>query len=339
MTSTALVPVAVAVELLEAREIEQLPHCGACGQPTERLRRLGGVGRPLCVSCYQRARRAAEAAFEELRTVAIHATDALLYSFLVGKGLAPRSIRLYMRTVWAGDRWFAARGWSLARATPLQVAAYAKTKPMSFSSQSLVRIAFSHYWELTEHPRPPAKAVRVPQKEMMVCRALDDDDARVLARAARARGDLKGLAVLFGIYEGMRREEIACVRWDALDGDWITVLGKGAKTRTIPLHPVVSEALAATDRSAPYVFPGRVDGGHISPASIWNWVRAVSVEAGVGLVRPHWLRHTALATSNDATGDLRTVQHFAGHARSATTEGYTRATRAKLQDAVRAIDY
>jgi integrase len=197
VTSTALVPVAVSVDVLEAREIEQLPHCGACGQPTERLRRLGGVGRPLCVGCYQRARRAAEAAFEELRTVAIQATDALLYSFLV----------------------------------------------------------------------------------------------------------------------------------------------KGAKTRTIPLHPAVSEAIAATDHSGPHIFPGRVDGGHISPASIWNWVRAVSVEAGVGLVRPHWLRHTALATSNDATGDLRTVQHFAGHARSATTEGYTRATRARLRDAVRAIDY
>jgi integrase/recombinase XerC len=143
---------------------------------------------------------------------------------------------------------------------------------------------------------------------------------------------------MLGLYQAMRREEIASARWDAVDGDWITVVGKGAKTRTIPLHPVIREALAASTRSGPYVFPGRLS-GHISPASIWNWVRAVAEEAGVGPVRPHWLRHTALATANDVTKDLRTVQHLAGHARSTTTEGYTRASKSRLQEAVQALDY
>jgi len=73
------------------------------------------------VNCYQRARRAAEAAFEELRTAAIEATDGVLYSFLLGKGLAPRSIGLYMRTIWSGDRWFTGNGWQLARATRVQI--------------------------------------------------------------------------------------------------------------------------------------------------------------------------------------------------------------------------
>lgn len=338
MTSTTLVPVTASVELL-ATEVEQLPFCGACGQPTERLRRLGGVGRPLCVNCYQRARRAAEAVFEDLRTAALVATDTDLYSALVAKGLAPRTIRMYMRVIWSADRWFAEQGWNLARATPTQADTYAKTKPMSFASQSLLRIAFGHYWELTEHPRPPLKAIRVPPKPEMVCRALDADDARLLARAAVARGDHKGLAVVLGIYQAMRREEIATARWDALDGDWMTVVGKGAKSRTIPMHPVTRAALAAAPRLGPYLFPGR-GRDHVSPASIWNWVRTVSDEAGVGLVRPHWLRHTGLATMNDATRDLRTTQHFAGHARSQTTEGYTRASKKRLlEDAVQAIDY
>ena len=338
MTSTALVPVAVEVELLEAREIERLPHCGACGQATERLRRLGGVGRPLCVNCYQRARRAAEAVFDDLRTAALEASDSALYSFLVGKGLAPRSIQVYQRSIWSAEKWFAKRQWSLARATPTQTAQYAKTKPASFPSQSLLRVALGHYWELAEHPRPPLRAIRVPPKATMVCRALEEDDARILAKAARARGDRKGAAVLLGLYQAMRREEIATTRWDAIDGEWITVVGKGVKTRTIPFHPVAREALESLPRSDPYVFAGRVE-GHVTPSTIWGWARDVSQEAGIGWVRPHWLRHTALATSNDATGDLRTVQHFAGHSRPETTSGYTRATRARLQEAVRAIDY
>ena len=172
----------------------------------------------------------------------------------------------------------------------------------------------------------------------MECKALEPDDARTLARAARARGDRKGLAVLLGLYEGLRREEIASTRWDARDGDWLTVIGKGAKTRTIPVHPVVSSALDDFERSSEWVFPGR-DQGHVSTASVWNWIRSVALEAGIGPVRPPWLRHTALATANDVTKDLRTVQHLAGHARSSTTEGYTRATKMRLQEAVQAIDY
>ncbi|MCA1571950.1 MAG: tyrosine-type recombinase/integrase [Chloroflexi bacterium] len=257
---------------------------------------------------------------------------------LLGLGLAPRSAALYLSTIQSADRYFTDAGWSLSRATPEQVAAYAATKPLTFASRSLIRIALAHYWSLTDHPAPPLRAVRCPPKPEMVCKALDDDDARRLAKTARSRRDRQGAAVILGMYQGMRREEIASTRWDAAEDDWLTVIGKGAKTRTIPLHHVADEALSWLPRSSLYVFPGQQT-GHVSPASIWNWVRQVADEAGVGRVKPHWLRHTALATQNDATGDLRAVQTFAGHARSSTTEGYTRSTKAALLRVSRAIDY
>jgi len=56
-------------------------------------------------------------------------------------------------------------------------------------------------------------------------------------------------------------------------------------------------------------------------------------------VRPHELRHTALATALDRTKDLRAVMTFAGHARPETTAGYTRTTRKRLEAVVAAIDY
>lgn len=262
-----------------------------------------------------------------------------LYTALLGQGLAPRSSRLYVRTIQSADRYFDEHGWTLSRATPEQVAAYAATKPLTFSSRSLVRIALGHYWAITDHPSPPVRAVRCPPKPEMVCKALDADNARILAKAARSRGDRKGLAVLLGLYQGMRREEIATSRWDGISTDgWWTVVGKGAKSRTIPVHFVVRRALDKHPRSGPFLFAGR-GGGHVSPATIWTWVRAVADEAGVGKVRPHWLRHTALATQNDVTGDLRAVQVFAGHARSATTEGYTRATKSALMRVSDALDY
>jgi integrase/recombinase XerD len=264
---------------------------------------------------------------------------AAVVGALLGLGLAPRSVQLYARTIEIALIYFQGRGWDLARATPEQVAVYAATRPLTFGVRSLLRISLGHYWAFTDHPHPPVKAVRCPPKPAMVCKALDDDDARLLSKAARARHDHKGLVVVLGLYQGQRREEIATTRWETFDGSgWMTVVGKGAKSRTIPVHAATLEALSYVERSSEWVFPGR-SRGHASPASIWNWVRLVADEAGVGLVRPHWLRHTCLATQNDRTGDLRAVQHFAGHARSATTEGYTRATKAALRRVSDALDY
>lgn len=263
-----------------------------------------------------------------------------LHEALLGLGLAPRSVSLYVRTIQSAERYFVAAGWELAQATAGQVATYSATKPLTFASRSLIRVALAHYWEIVGHPSPPLRAVRCPPKPAMVCKALDEDDARLLAKVARARGDRKGLAVMLGMYEGMRREEIATARWDGIIGSWWTVIGKGAKSRTIPVHDVVADALIEFPHlPGPYIFPGRVGDGHVSPASIWNWVREVADDAGIGLVRPHWLRHTALATQNDLVGDLRAVQTFAGHARSSTTEGYTRASKAALLRVSRALDY
>jgi len=65
----------------------------------------------------------------------------------------------------------------------------------------------------------------------------------------------------------------------------------------------------------------------------------VATEAGVNGVTPHILRHTSLSTANDATGDLRTVQAFARHSSPLTTSGYTRATKARMQAVVEALDF
>ena len=51
------------------------------------------------------------------------------------------------------------------------------------------------------------------------------------------------------------------------------------------------------------------------------------------------LRHTAIATANDRTGDLRAAQEFARHARPETTAIYTRATAKRLWEALLALDY
>jgi site-specific recombinase XerD len=264
---------------------------------------------------------------------------AVHVSWLLAAGLAPKTATLYARNILAVERWCAEQSLDLATLTPEQVVELAATKPLTHSSRTILRASLRHYWEHVGRENPPLRAIRVPPEPRHVCRALDEGDARILAKAARARGDRQGQAVILGLYQAMRREEIATMAWAGLrETGSIRVMGKGAKERIIPLHPVAAEALTWLPRWGEYVFAGRY-GGPVTPATIWAWVREVSEAAGVPMVPPHVLRHTSLATANDNTGDLRAVQAFAGHAKPETTAGYTRANARRLAAVVAAIDY
>lgn len=260
-------------------------------------------------------------------------------AWLLALGLAPKTARLYARTILTAERWCATQDQDLATLAPELVVELVATKPLTHSSRTILRASLRHYWEHVGRADPPLKAIRVPPAPRHVCRAQEEDDARILAKAARARGDRKGLAVILGLYQAMRREEIATMAWPWLrDAGHIRVVGKGTKERRIPLHPVAAEALTWVPRTSDYVFAGRF-GGPVTPATIWAWVREVSEVAGVPTIAPHVLRHTALATANDNTGDLRAVQAFAGHAKPETTAGYTRANGRRLAAVVASLDY
>ncbi len=268
----------------------------------------------------------------------------------MGRGYSAKTIAVYLVTIARAAAWLGAQGSTLEEAPPTLLHAYAETLPLTRSSRALLRSALRAYWSASGRPEGPARAIRVPSKPPMRCKALEDPEAWILANAARRRGDPQGLAVLLGLYAGLRRNEIATLRWSQIEpSGWLALVGKGDVSRAIPLHPVILEALEAlphpshtVEREGPgrseWVFPGRF-GGPANPSTIWGWVRAVALEAGLAAVPTHVLRHTALSTALDATRDLRAVQQLAGHARPETTAGYTRVRRDRLVETVTAICY
>lgn len=259
--------------------------------------------------------------------------------FLVSEGLSPKTVVTYRWALQDAFSWCERAGLELERLSPTEIARYATSLPRRRSSLQLARSALGWYWRACGRPGTPEKAIRVPTHPRMVCRALSEPEAVLLASSARARNDLPGLATLLGLYAGLRRAEIAAIRFDDVDDDGnLSLVGKGGVSATLPLHPVVLEQIAAErrDSSWPYLFPGSID-GHVHPTTVWCWVRQVASEAGLSPVSTHVLRHTALAVANDATGDLRAVQAFARHAKPETTAGYTRATQARLLAVATAI--
>lgn len=262
-----------------------------------------------------------------------------LFDQLQARGLGPKTVRQYQRAIRKADAWCQARGYPLAKAPGPLVARYADTLPNSASTRRILRCAIKAYWEITHRKNPPLKFLRVPPQPQMVCKAFDDDDARRLAKLARQRGDRKGFALALGIYQAMRREEIARCRWsDFGDDGYLKIIGKGDKQRVIPLHPEVLDKLAVAERRGEFVFPGRF-GGHVTPSTVWAWIKELGDEAGVVGITTHRLRHTCLAIQNDNNKDLRATQQFAGHSKIQTTEGYTRTRAAALRAAMLSVDY
>lgn len=140
----------------------------------------------------------------------------------LAKGLAPRTAQLYLRVADRVARLLAERGTDLTACTPANVAAVAQRFP-SRSSRVQLRGALARAWEaLGRQDPPPLKAVRLPPQPRRRSMALDHDIAARLEAAASeliGAGDRRGLAVLFGLYSGLRRLEIARARWDRVDLD------------------------------------------------------------------------------------------------------------------------
>jgi integrase len=265
---------------------------------------------------------------------------------LVGVGLSGRTIYTYSNLIRIVERRLAVEGLALVDADARALMAVAESFPNSYSRRAQLRSALKHFYEWQGRDRPPVRAVRVPRRPKMVCKALDAGEARRLFEISRGWWP-QGGAVLLGLFLALRREEIACAEWERFDEtmEWYTVTGKYDKTATIPVSPILAAELAPL-RSSGYLFPAgglkpwKVRPGHISPTTVWHWTKTVATAAGISHdVKTHQLRHTSLTTALDRTENLRAVMEFARHERPDVTAGYTRTTRDQLRTISDAITY
>lgn len=165
-------------------------------------------------------------------------------------------------------------------------------------------------------------AIRVPEA---VARPIPDHTlTRVLSGLPPSRDRW---LVLLGAHAGLRAAEIATVSRDRLDGDLLYVVGKGGKQRIVPI--VDSDLRDAIRQGDPWLFPGRTEGGHLSPHTV---TRKLSE-----LLPDHWtahtLRHRAGTAGYSATHDILAVGKFLGHSKPETTMRYVQLPA----DALRAV--
>lgn len=136
-------------------------------------------------------------------------------------------------------------------------------------------------------------------------------------------------------YAGLRvGEALACeTNWIDPNSMMITIVGKGDKTRVVPMSSRTWESI-----SSAYVMAVSQNHAHIVPYKD-RFARKIITNLGVraGLRRhisSHELRATFATHVWDTTLDLRVVQELLGHASSNTTEIYTGVDFNKMRNAV-----
>ena len=176
--------------------------------------------------------------------------------------------------------------------------------------------------------KPPRAAKRLPD-------ALSPDDAvRLVSHAEEGPMGLRDRAVFELAYScGLRVSELTGLDIDAVDRETgeARVLGKGSKTRIVPVGRAALDAIAAwlpararlASPAEPALFVGP-RGRRMSPREVQRRIKAWAAAAGLQAdVHPHMLRHSFASHVLQSSGDLRAVQEMMGHASIASTQVYT----------------
>jgi integrase/recombinase XerC/integrase/recombinase XerD len=278
---------------------------------------------------------------------------------LQARGMAEKTRRAYGQDVGELSAWAAAAGVAPDAIGHRQLRRYAahlasarREGGRELSRQTVARklaAIRTFYGQMVERgalDQNPADLVPSPPRPRGLPRALRADEVeRLLDRIpARTPLETRDRALFELAYScGLRCEEIVNLDLDAIDFDAeeLRVLGKGSKTRLVPIGEPAQHALERylsvarrelrTDPAEPALFLSKT-GRRLSASDVRRrlrvWLRQASMAAGVS---PHVLRHSFATHLLEGGADLRTIQELLGHASLSTTQLYTRVESGRLR--------
>jgi integrase/recombinase XerC len=185
-------------------------------------------------------------------------------------------------------------------------------------------------------------AVRAPKISKTLPKPLAAKAARQMTEADLRAGeerapwifarDAAALALLYG--SGLRISEALSLKPSFIPAaersGALTVLGKGNKTRMVPVLPQILKLIADYVALCPYalapegpLFVG-ARGGPLSPRILQLTMERLRGALGLpDTATPHALRHSFATHLLARGGDLRAIQELLGHASLSTTQIYT----------------
>lgn len=222
------------------------------------------------------------------------------------------------------------------------LASYEWSDGTRFSYRATVKAFYAWAEETGRVQRSPAAKLPKIRRPDSIPRPTPES----VVRAAFARAtDRDRLMLMLALHAGLRRAEIASLRWDQIELTTMRITGKGKRTRLAIMTPQLHAELDAEharrttgqfgagyyygrrNGDSEYVFPGRF-GGHLTPEVVGA---VLSKLLGPGWTA-HTLRHAFGTRFYQRSGDIRLTSKALGHRRLDTTAGYASVPSNAMRD-------
>lgn len=187
----------------------------------------------------------------------------------------------------------------------------------------------------------PAADIDSPKQEKLLPKFLNEAEMDCLIDEAKSAQDIRHRRIatmLILMYHcGLRVSELVAMPLNSINVTkrQITVLGKGAKERLIPISEAALEeiddyltfrACFIKGKESKWLFPSpSAEEGHITRDTFYKHLKEIAVKAGISSTKitPHVLRHSFATQLLRHNADLRSVQKMLGHESIGTTQIYT----------------
>jgi integrase/recombinase XerD len=287
--------------------------------------------------------------------------EAFLEMMAVERAAARNTLTAYGKDLADAEAFLARRSSDLVRAEAAQVEAYfadlgrrglapSTAARRRAAVRQFYRFAVDEGWRADD----PARRVEAPRKGRGLPKLLSREEVERLIAAAGEKDGAAGLRLACMVEllyaSGLRVSELVSLPLSAVAQDpaFVTVKGKGGKSRIAPLNGAARAAVKAYldvrpaflppgVKQSPWLFPSpRGAQARLTARRLAQLLDAAAVVAGVdpAKVSPHVLRHAFATHLLEGGADLRVVQTLLGHADIATTQIYTHVAEARLKETV-----
>src|SRR6184192_2465975 len=225
-----------------------------------------------------------------------------------------------------------------------------KRAGLSASSIKLIVVALKIFFRFLAGKgaveRDPAEALALPRIERYLPETLNELQVEQLLEKINTKVShgLRDRAMIELLYaSGLRTSELANARLENFNAEdrILRVIGKGSKTRLVPVGRKACEALAAylsverpklvRRRTGNEIFLS-ARGTKMTTVRIWQIVKKHAKKSGLAAnVYPHLLRHSFATHLLGNGADLRIIQEMLGHADISTTQVYTHVDQQRLK--------
>lgn len=200
--------------------------------------------------------------------------------------------------------------------------------------------------EIQERDDNPCAKIKPPKTIKSLPKSLSETEVNNLLNAPDISTTLgiRDKAMLEVLYAcGLRVSELVNLSLDQLNlnSGWLSITGKGNKTRLVPLGEFAITALESYLAIRGGLLLGKKDcqavflseqGGYMTRHNFWHLIKKYALISGINQpISPHTLRHAFATHLVNHGADLRSVQLLLGHSDLSTTQIYTHVATARLQ--------